>query len=68
MMGDALSSGKRIEVRGFGSFILRYRPPRTGRNPRSGKLVNVTGKHVPFFKPGNELRERVQQNSQDTVD
>jgi len=55
----ALASGKRIEVRGFGSFSLHYRPPRIGRNPKTGDTVNVPDKHVPHFKPGKELRERV---------
>jgi len=55
----ALASGKRIEVRGFGSFSLHYRPPRVGRNPKTGDTVNVPDKHVPHFKPGKELRERV---------
>ena len=59
MMGSALAEGERIEVRGFGSFSLHYRPPRTGRNPKTGDSVALPGKHVPHFKPGKELRERV---------
>ena len=59
MMGGALAEGERIEVRGFGSFSLHYRPPRTGRNPKTGAPVVLAGKHVPHFKPGKELRERV---------
>jgi integration host factor subunit beta len=59
MMGGALSSGERIEIRGFGSFSLHYRPPRLGRNPKTGESVALPGKHVPHFKPGKELRERV---------
>ena len=59
MMGGALSAGERIEIRGFGSFSLHYRPPRLGRNPKSGESVALPGKHVPHFKPGKELRERV---------
>ena len=59
MMGSALAHGERIEVRGFGSFSLHYRPPRTGRNPKTGDAVALPGKHVPHFKPGKELRERV---------
>jgi len=59
MMGSALAEGERIEVRGFGSFSLHYRPPRTGRNPKTGEAVALPGKHVPHFKPGKELRERV---------
>ncbi|GAB3516798.1 integration host factor subunit beta [Pseudoxanthomonas daejeonensis] len=59
MMGGALSSGERIEIRGFGSFSLHYRPPRLGRNPKTGDSVALPGKHVPHFKPGKELREKV---------
>jgi integration host factor, beta subunit len=59
MMGGALAHGERIEIRGFGSFSLHYRPPRTGRNPKTGDAVALPGKHVPHFKPGKELRERV---------
>jgi integration host factor subunit beta len=55
----ALAAGKRIEVRGFGSFSLHYRPPRVGRNPKTGDTVHVPDKYVPHFKPGKELRERV---------
>jgi integration host factor subunit beta len=58
-MSAALSSGNRIEVRGFGSFSLHYRPPRVGRNPKTGATVQVPDKFVPHFKPGKELRERV---------
>lgn len=58
-MGTALSAGERIEVRGFGSFSLHYRPPRIGRNPKTGASVAVSDKYVPHFKPGKELRERV---------
>ncbi|MFN7184406.1 integration host factor subunit beta [Thermomonas haemolytica] len=59
MMGGALAGGERIEIRGFGSFSLHYRPPRTGRNPKTGEAVALPGKYVPHFKPGKELRERV---------
>ena len=59
IMSDALSQGQRIEIRGFGSFSLHYRPPRLGRNPKTGDSVALPGKHVPHFKPGKELRERV---------
>ena len=59
MMGSALASGERIEIRGFGSFSLHYRPARSGRNPQTGDAVPLRGKHVPHFKPGKELRERV---------
>ena len=58
-MSQALASGERIEIRGFGSFSLHYRPPRVGRNPKTGESVTLAGKHVPHFKPGKELRERV---------
>ncbi|GIZ53162.1 integration host factor subunit beta [Noviherbaspirillum aridicola] len=58
-MADALSNGQRIEIRGFGSFALNWRPPRIGRNPKSGDKVMVPEKRVPHFKPGKELRERV---------
>jgi integration host factor subunit beta len=58
-MAMTLSSGERIEIRGFGSFSLHYRPPRTGRNPKTGDAVSLTSKYVPHFKPGKELRERV---------
>ena len=58
-MSHALSSGERIEIRGFGSFSLHYRPPRQGRNPKTGESVALQGKYVPHFKPGKELRERV---------
>ena len=58
-MTDALAGGQRIEIRGFGSFGLNYRPPRTGRNPKSGEKVQVPQKYVPHFKAGKELRERV---------
>ena len=59
MMGGALAQGDRIEIRGFGSFALNYRPPRVGRNPKSGEKVQVPEKYVPHFKAGKELRERV---------
>lgn len=58
-MAQTLASGGRIEIRGFGSFCLHYRPPRIGRNPKTGEAVALAGKHVPHFKPGKELRERV---------
>lgn len=59
MMGGALAGGDRIEIRGFGSFSLHHRPPRLGRNPKTGESVALPAKHVPHFKPGKELRERV---------
>lgn len=58
-MSEALAVGERIEIRGFGSFSLHYREPRRGRNPKTGDAVELTGKYVPHFKPGKELRERV---------
>ena len=58
-MVESLSKGQRIEIRGFGSFDLNYRPPRIGRNPKSGEQVNVAEKYVPHFKAGKEMRERV---------
>jgi integration host factor subunit beta len=75
-MSAALATGERIEVRGFGSFSLHYRPPRVGRNPKTGTAVQVPDKYVPHFKPGKELRERVNngeggvpaENDEDTDD
>ena len=58
-LSEALARGDRIEIRGFGSFSLNYRPPRVGRNPKSGDKVSVPEKWVPHFKAGKELRERV---------
>ena len=58
-MSSSLSNGERIEIRGFGSFSLHFRPARSGRNPKSGEAVALPAKYVPHFKPGKELRERV---------
>ena len=58
-MAESLAVGERIEIRGFGSFSLHYREPRKGRNPKTGDSVELEGKDVPHFKPGKELRERV---------
>jgi integration host factor subunit beta len=58
-MTGALAEGERIEIRGFGSFSLHFRAARLGRNPKTGEKVNLMGKYVPHFKPGKELRERV---------
>ena len=58
-MVAALKQGDGIEIRGFGSFSLHFRPPRQGRNPKTGEAVALAGKHVPHFKPGKDLRERV---------
>ena len=64
-MNHALSTGKRIEIRGFGSFSLHKRPQRMGRNPKTGESVALAEKHVPHFKPGKELRDRVDSASQE---
>jgi integration host factor subunit beta len=58
-MAGALADGRRIEIRGFGSFQPKYRPARTGRNPRNGNLVQIPAKSVPHFKAGKELKKRV---------
>ncbi|MFY0676231.1 MAG: integration host factor subunit beta [Neptuniibacter sp.] len=58
-MTESLSQGNRIEIRGFGSFSLHFRAPRTGRNPKTGESVSLDAKYVPHFKPGKELREQV---------
>jgi integration host factor subunit beta len=58
-MSQTLAVGGRIEIRGFGSFSLHFRPPRVGRNPKTGDSVVLSGKYVPHFKPGKELREKV---------
>jgi integration host factor subunit beta len=60
-MANALSNGERIEIRGFGSFSLHYRPPRVGRNPKSGDPVSLPAKYVPHFKPGKQMRDRIDQ-------
>lgn len=58
-MISGLVSGERVEIRGFGSLSLHFRPPRVGRNPKTGEQVKVPAKYVPHFKPGNELKHRV---------
>lgn len=58
-MSQALENGLRIEIRGFGSFVLRYRVPRMARNPKTGEYLQTIGKYVLHFKPGKELKERV---------
>ena len=63
-MSGSLSGGERIEIRGFGSFSLHYRPPRIGRNPKTGDAVALAGKYVPHFKPGKDLRPRVNDAAQ----
>jgi integration host factor subunit beta len=67
-MAQTLATGGRIEIRGFGSFSLHYRPPRMGRNPKSGEAVSLGSKYVPHFKPGKELRERVNDSLQSGVE
>ena len=62
LMAQTLQKGERIEIRGFGSFSLHYRAPRVGRNPKTGETVKLDGKYVPHFKPGKELRERVNED------
>lgn len=64
-MNDALVSGHRIEIRGFGSFSINHRAPRIGRNPRSGESVAIPEKRVPHFKPGKALREQVDQRTEE---
>ncbi len=61
-MSQTLAMGERIEIRGFGSFSLHYREPRLGRNPKTGETVQLAGKYVPHFKPGKEMRERVDES------
>lgn len=58
-IADTLTKGHRVEIRGFGSFSLNYRPPRMGRNPKTNEKVEVGGKYTPHFKAGKELRERL---------
>ena len=58
-MSDSLRDGNRIEIRGFGSFALRFRKSRTGRNPKSGESVNIQNRYVPHFKPGKDFKESV---------
>lgn len=64
-MSQALATGERIEIRGFGSFSLHYRAPRLGRNPKTGEAVELEGKYVPHFKPGKEMRDRVNESLQE---
>ena len=66
-MTRSLAKGQRIEIRGFGSFDLNHRPARVGRNPKTGDKVEVPEKYVPHFKPGKELRERVDQALQKSL-
>ncbi|MFZ5561333.1 MAG: integration host factor subunit beta [Pseudomonadota bacterium] len=66
-MSESLSNGGRIEIRGFGSFSLHYREPRVGRNPKTGEAVTLVGKYVPHFKPGKELKDRVNESLQEEI-
>ena len=66
-MSQTLAMGERIEIRGFGSFSLHYREPRLGRNPKTGETVQLAGKYVPHFKPGKEMRERVNESLLETL-
>ena len=66
-MGDHLSLGNKFEIRGFGSFSINRRPPRMGRNPRSGESVAIPEKRVPHFKPGKALREAVDARTQEIL-
>lgn len=59
MMSDSLIEGKRIEIRGFGSFTLHFRPPRNAHNPKTGERVVTVAKYSPHFKPGKDLRDRI---------
>ena len=61
-MSDSLSTGERIEVRGFGSFSLHYRPPRKAHNPKTGDRLITEAKYSPHFKPGKEMRERINES------
>ena len=62
-MADRLSSGERVEIRGFGSFCLHYRAPRMGRNPKTGEPVSLPGKNKSHFKPGKSLKSRINNHS-----
>ena len=64
LMSDSLATGQRIEIRGFGSLSLHFRPPRMGRNPKTGDAVALAGKHVPHCKPCKDLRDRGNENRQ----
>ncbi len=67
IMSQSLSSGERIEIRGFGSFSLHHRPARVGRNPKTGEPIALPAKHVPHFKPGKALREKVDLGMQNAL-
>ena len=61
-ISESLAKQDRVEIRGFGSFSLHFRPARTGRNPKTGDAVQIPAKYVPHFKPGKEMRERVNES------
>ena len=67
-LSQTLAQGDRIEIRGFGSFSLHFRAPRIGRNPKTGESVGLAGKYVPHFKPGKDLRERVNSGLQEELE
>ena len=68
LMSESLASGERIEIRGFGSFSLHYRPARIGRNPKTGDPVALSGKYVPHFKPGKDLKLQVHNGKDQIID
>ena len=67
LMSETLSYGDRIEIRGFGSFSLHYRPARIGRNPKTGEPVALSGKYVPHFKPGKDLKLQVNEGKDQVI-
>ena len=67
LMSNSLSNGRRIEIRGFGSFSLHYRAPRIGRNPKTGEPVSLPGKYVPHFKPGKDLKMQVNKGKEKAI-
>ncbi len=67
LMSISLSNGQRIEIRGFGSFSLHYRAPRIGRNPKTGEPVSLSGKYVPHFKPGKDLKMQVDKGKEKII-
>ena len=66
-MIKTLTSGERIEIRGFGSFSLHYRKPRIGRNPKTGATVTINESYVPHFKPGKNLKKRVNESTEKSI-
>ena len=67
LMSDTLSKGERIEIRGFGSFSLHYRSSRIGRNPKTGEPVSLSEKYVPHFKPGKDLKQKVNESREHSI-